>query len=439
MKRSILGLILLAVFGAAAAAQVLPGPQVDSDEVVRRGNHVAYIDGFGDDKPDPIAEALAPPADDSHKWYITVLTTKGCQACEILKRDFEEHPDLRAFVNVKDYKQSWSHFNFYSMDDATQNWRFKPPKSDLAIKGFPTLIVQPPFNGRYGKSSTIVMQKTGYDGDARKLARQMSHAIKTYVAKVTTKSVMRMGERRGEFPVSALRGQGEDPYAEDRRWPEKAWGQRTPPFPRPDDGQNTPAPSPDLPPLVIPGPLDPDGPPQPDQKPDDNKLPEAILVVDSANEQPAIEAQARRFLDRLRNERKPLAVRIVDFAFATNLPVKRDETPAVVVRDGDRTSVVTGRLLPLLSPPEIAPAPTAAVTIADLPWESLLMLVTGTGGIGAAVPLVIFGIRWFRSRRQQAGKPTLLNDATLAQLLLLLQQVDFEKLLAQFRKAPASA
>jgi hypothetical protein len=119
---------------------------------------------------------------DTDKWYVTLLTRHGCAYCDRLERDFAEHPALKAFANTDDRKTSWSNFNVCSMDDPAQSHRFIAPQSDIRIKGYPTLLVQPPSNGRYGSSQTIVLQKTGYDGNARKLAAQLRQSINQYAA-----------------------------------------------------------------------------------------------------------------------------------------------------------------------------------------------------------------------------------------------------------------
>ena len=57
-------LVWLCLFSSVLAQGVLP--EVDGDEVIRRGNYVERVDGFGSED-DPIGEAMAPPEDDSYK------------------------------------------------------------------------------------------------------------------------------------------------------------------------------------------------------------------------------------------------------------------------------------------------------------------------------------------------------------------------------------
>jgi len=117
------------------------------------------------------------PEDDSHKWSISVITSPGCAACNKLQADWKTSTYLLAFANPEDAKQSWAHYRVYRSDDVPQGWRWKA----IRIASYPTILVQPPRNRRYGDPATVVMQVTGYDGDAKQLATAMSSAIRKYV------------------------------------------------------------------------------------------------------------------------------------------------------------------------------------------------------------------------------------------------------------------
>lgn len=169
---------LLIFTASSAAAQSIDVPEMASHEIARRGDFVEPIGpGYGSDLQSTIAEALSPPADDSHKWFITVISTRNCTYCEKLKQDFANSPHLRPFVNAQDHKQSWAHYNVYSAQDQTQAWRWR----GIKLGGFPTLIIQPPRDGRYGDPKTVVLQKTGYDGNAKKLAGELRAGIVRYL------------------------------------------------------------------------------------------------------------------------------------------------------------------------------------------------------------------------------------------------------------------
>ncbi len=159
-----------------------PAPQVDEAEVLRMGDVVQHIDGLRRAGPaDDFVEVMGPPENDSDKWFISVITTKGCAACERLKRDWAQSPWLLALAAPDDPKESWAHFNVYLREDASQAWRFE----NIQLTEFPTIVVQPPRNGRYGDPSTVVFQGT-YGGDPRQLAQDISRAIRLYLKKMNT-------------------------------------------------------------------------------------------------------------------------------------------------------------------------------------------------------------------------------------------------------------
>jgi hypothetical protein len=154
-------------------------PAVAEREILRRGDFVERI-GFGEWGSSAIAEALSPPPDDSHKWFISVITTNDCRHCEALKRDFANSPYLHAFVDVEDHNQSWSHYNVFQIEDQTQAWRWEK----IRLGGFPTVLVQPPRNGQFGDPKTVVLQKTGYDGNVKALADAIRSGIVRYSQRV---------------------------------------------------------------------------------------------------------------------------------------------------------------------------------------------------------------------------------------------------------------
>jgi hypothetical protein len=121
---------------------------------------------------------MQPPADDSHKWLFTLVTTKGCQWCDRLRADFDNDPTLKAWVDTKDYTKSWAHWQVVQIEDKSQEWRWK----DFKPTQFPTLIVQPPVNGSWGDPHTIVFVRQGYLRPAE-LDAGIRKAIQLYAAK----------------------------------------------------------------------------------------------------------------------------------------------------------------------------------------------------------------------------------------------------------------
>lgn len=162
-------------------------PRIAATEIARRGplaeriNNIEHIQGIqdGGDATSAFALAMQPPADDSHKWLFTLVTTKNCSWCDQLRRDFATDPKLKAWVDTKDYTQSWAHWQVVQIEDQSQAWRWK----DFRPASFPTLIVQPPVNGSWGDPHTIVFVRQGYLKPAE-LDTAIRQAIQQYAAKL---------------------------------------------------------------------------------------------------------------------------------------------------------------------------------------------------------------------------------------------------------------
>jgi len=163
-------------------------PDMARLEILRRGDLVERIggpdQGIRNDNARAIGQAFGVPEDDSHKWFISLITMRGCGPCDRLKAAFANAPELAPFVNVRDHHKSWAHYGVYDKDDQTQMYRWK----NVRFYGYPTIIIQPPLNGQYGSPKTVVWQGPfygnnpgGYDGNAAKLAEQIREGITNYV------------------------------------------------------------------------------------------------------------------------------------------------------------------------------------------------------------------------------------------------------------------
>jgi hypothetical protein len=156
-------------------------PRIAEAEIARRGPLVERVSGIqaADDPHGAIALAMQPPPDDSYKWLFTLVTTKSCSWCEQMRKDFETDPKLKAWVDTKDYTKSWAHWQIVQIEDHSQAWRWK----DFKPTSFPALIVQPPVNGSWGDSHTIVFIRQGYQKPAE-LDAAIRQAIQLYAAKM---------------------------------------------------------------------------------------------------------------------------------------------------------------------------------------------------------------------------------------------------------------
>lgn len=184
MKPWILSSILTLLVSPLLAQGVVP--EVDTAEVLRRGDMVTQAGTGIASNPDELAylTAIAPPADDSHKWFVTVITSKTINTPqgEKLKSDFRNAPELLAFVAAPEEAKSWAHYNEYLAEDTTQQFRLK----DYKLAGYPAIVLQPPRDGSWGSAATVVFQSSEYNGDSKKLADAIRSSIRAYSAKMHT-------------------------------------------------------------------------------------------------------------------------------------------------------------------------------------------------------------------------------------------------------------
>jgi hypothetical protein len=162
-------------------AQDVPPPtavEVDTDEVFRRGNLTVKINGYMSDIDMAATSAYGPPADDSHKWFITILADESAESKQLLS-DIANKPELRAWVNVEKPKESWSHFNVYYSKDKTQSFRW----SHIKVDRLPVVLLQPPRNWDFGNPATVVLQRSGYT-ESSQLSKDFSQAIYVYTTKL---------------------------------------------------------------------------------------------------------------------------------------------------------------------------------------------------------------------------------------------------------------
>ncbi|MEM3062182.1 MAG: hypothetical protein QW303_01360, partial [Nitrososphaerota archaeon] len=181
-----LGLLLLPLLTPTWDDVNVPSSAVS--EIQRRGNLVVTVEGNKEQSgstSEIVAEVMSTPEDDSYKWYFTLVVIDGCGWCEKMKKDFETHPKLKAWVDTQDWKKSWAHYQVVRYGDQSQAWRWK----NFRPKTFPTLIVQPPINGSWGDPKTIVFLTQKYlDPDT--LDDQLRKAIVAYAKKVHPEHVL---------------------------------------------------------------------------------------------------------------------------------------------------------------------------------------------------------------------------------------------------------
>lgn len=160
------------------------GAQVDTSEVLRRGDHVTRAGRGPMGAQDRlIGDAMSPPEDDSHKWFVSIVVEKGAKESEALLYDLKHSPDLRAWANPEEQKDSWSHVTIYVRGDESQDFRWK----NLRIERYPVMILQPPAkladesvrdSWIWGDPKTVVWQWDGYDATAPDRAKLRADALR---------------------------------------------------------------------------------------------------------------------------------------------------------------------------------------------------------------------------------------------------------------------
>lgn len=398
---------------APALALAQSAPQVDQDEVRRLGNLVHQL-GVGpqSDGVDDFLAAMGPPASDADKWFISLVTIRNCAPCVQLKQAFGTDPWLKALADPSDPKKSWSHFGVYDAQDKSQSFRFEK----LKIEAYPTILVQPPRSKKYGEPSTVVFQGT-YGGDPKKLATEITTAIRRYLAKLS--------EAKSATQPVAIGNVGADPPWQPTPkvdpvlpvlpTPPVDVVQIPPPLPSPAP-LPTPAPAPSPSPAFPPAPA-----PTPAPAPASMRL-EAVVVTDADTPtDDATETRIREVIQGLKRERgQHLKVRRVDWQDAVNrYPLRRDEVPVVLVTsDGRIEDKISASLLPFVD------APTKPIAFTDLPWSVIAGLFTTGFSVPALAALAVWALGAFRTKRQQAGQPPVLSDAAFQQLIDGLKRLE---------------
>ncbi|MEI8021966.1 MAG: hypothetical protein WCH39_27395, partial [Schlesneria sp.] len=157
-------------------------PEIAEWEIQRRGNHVEMT---GTVRAGLMAAALSPPADDSSKWYITLVYRPGETKCEKMKSVLESSQEMKAWIDAGNSQRSTTHYLARSVDDRINKDWIEGLKTPLEKYGVPLIVLQPPANGRFGKHSTIVKYFFG-EFTGKQLSDKLRDAIIAYVQSIDT-------------------------------------------------------------------------------------------------------------------------------------------------------------------------------------------------------------------------------------------------------------
>lgn len=172
------------VLCAAFESPAVDVPPVAQHEIARRGNHVEQT---GTIRSGLMAAALSPPADDSAKWFLTLVYRPGEEASERMRTSVELSVAMRPWVDAHDPAKSSMHYQLRSVDDATQSDWLANLRPKLAADGLPCVVLQPPKNGRFGSSAVIVKLIHGAMS-GEELSRRLRDGIVRYVQTVEVAS-----------------------------------------------------------------------------------------------------------------------------------------------------------------------------------------------------------------------------------------------------------
>jgi hypothetical protein len=157
-------------------------PEIAEWEIQRRGNHVEMT---GTIRAGLMAAALSPPADDSAKWYITLIYRPGEAKSEKMKSVLESSHEMKAWIDAGNSQRSTTHYLARSVDDRINKDWIEGLKTPLEKYGVPLIVLQPPANGRFGKHTTIVKYFFG-EFTGKQLSDKLRDAIIAYVQAIDT-------------------------------------------------------------------------------------------------------------------------------------------------------------------------------------------------------------------------------------------------------------
>jgi hypothetical protein len=385
-KVGILLLALCSLLGGQLFAEEKDVPSSARREIAMRGEMIEHVDGQvrADAGEDLIGQAAETPPDDSGKWHLTVLTVGNNQACEKLLADLKTAPAFRDWVNLDDHQASHLHVHVLRYDGAVgKDWGRKLEKFlGREIREFPTIIVQPPVNGSFGKHTDVAFLQHGYDGHAERLVADMAKDLGKYCQKV--QRVRLLARRDG------LRQEGADDVAA-----EEDWGAYQIPF---QVAPTNPPPTPGLwnPATVIP--------PRVAATVEQIRAAcpdcDAEFLLSQLGRQATLEEAAaawqqvslvKQIAELKRLQEEAAAKKKAEEEAAAN-------TPAAAPPAG-MASVTPARALAVSS--SVAPAGGFSATTL---LTAVLATFLGGGGLGS---LVAWGLTALRKRRQASGQPTI--------------------------------
>lgn len=171
-------IVILACSLSLADDQASNLTDAGTHETARRGNHVEKT---GTIRSGLMAAALAPPADDSDKWFVTLVYEPGKEDSEYMRSVIAKSTDIKCWIDANDASKSPTHYQERSITNPTQKDWISGVQPAIDAKGLPMLVLQPPRNGKFGKPTTVVKAIHGI-GSGKYIADKFREAIREYIA-----------------------------------------------------------------------------------------------------------------------------------------------------------------------------------------------------------------------------------------------------------------
>jgi hypothetical protein len=184
MKTRLLSAALL-MLAAFVFAEEPRGAEQAKLEVQRRGPGVQIIDDqIRDEGLEAYFAAVAIPADDSHKFFLTVVYDKKNDQTDKLKSDLLNSKELAPWVQVKDRGKGT--YDVYSTEDSYMHVNFEPKANPFNkdrwkwVTTCPCIVLQVPKKGDWGKDGTVVNYKFGYTISPAELSEWIRASFQKY-------------------------------------------------------------------------------------------------------------------------------------------------------------------------------------------------------------------------------------------------------------------
>lgn len=193
-----ISILIASLFIPSLFGDEKPLPNKTAMEIARRGNMVELT---GTIRSDLIASAFAPPEDDSDKWFVTLVTKPNDADSQSLKHAIEDSKEMAPWVNASDPLLSATHYQVrpYDLKGINKDWLAGLTRL-VEEKGLPMVVLQPPRNGKFGQTKTIVKTIHG-TCDGEYLAKKLRESIIVYVRAI-------------DDDDASLAVRGERPYTE---------------------------------------------------------------------------------------------------------------------------------------------------------------------------------------------------------------------------------